>query len=118
MDIALYNEFKTSAHVNGLESYIYASIDRFANEPRYDKEHLIQDMYKGIVKYYNDIYKSINFMWATTIMSSENHNFLIKKALDKCSIGNNNISVVSHKILASFHNYAISGANMQTFPKY
>ncbi len=51
-------------------------------------------------------------------MASENHNFIIKKALDNYSIGDKNISVVAHKILASYHNYDIPGANMETFPKY
>ncbi len=58
----MYNEFKTSAHVNGLQAYIYAPIDRFANSARYDYKNLEKDIEAGITQYYRDIYKSMTFM--------------------------------------------------------
>lgn len=113
----LYNEFRTDAHVVGKISYFYNSIQKFITSPRFTRQELINAINESIKKYFHDIYKSMNFMWATTIMPSENHQFIIKSINDKFSIGESNLSLIAHKLLASYHNYNIAGANMETFPK-
>ncbi len=114
----IYNEYKTDAHTKGIISYLMHSINKFADEPRYNVEQFINDIKLDIINYYQDIYKSMTYMWATSVMQSEHHDIIIDKALKHYSINKNNIIMIAHYILSRYHNYAIAGATMDTFAKY
>ncbi len=115
----IFNDYLTDAHTEGLVNYIADVMHRFTKAPRMTTDQLLNEMLVSIKNYFRHIYNSMPYMWATTIMPSENHAFLIKSVLDGKFVGNN-MSLLSHNILASDHpnSYAIKGADMATFPKY
>ncbi len=116
----LTNEYDTDAHSLGLIHYINKSLSSFQSQPRMKLEVFYDSVKKEITNYFHELYNSMNYLWATTIMPSENHNFIIKKILDGKKIGNKSLSVLSHSVMQTLHPtaYVIPKANMATFPKY
>lgn len=79
-------------------------------------EDLISKSFELILGYYENLYKSLNFIWLTTLLPSEDHTNIIKfvkQAENK--IDNKNISLFFHNILNEVFNVKIISKSTDCF---
>lgn len=110
----IYNDYPTTQFSYMIERNINKTISDFLNDADKDLEILKKSIFESIIFYYHNLYKNMNYMFLTTIMSSENHKTIIN-AINKSDnwISDTNNYFFAHNILSEFldHNIILKNTN-------
>ncbi len=97
------NSFDTVAFPHLLDRRIYDVLSNFSTNVTMNIEQFKQALFNAIKNYFFDIYSSMNYMYLTTIMSSEDHSGIIKAVeKQKTKVNKNNQLFFAHNILREY----------------
>lgn len=112
----IYNDFETVVFDYVIERNIALTINEFLINPDQNLELLKESIFNSITNYYFNLYKNMNYMFLTTIMSSENHKTIIdvvQRSKEKIKESSNYF--FAHNILNEFLNEIIISGSLKCF---
>lgn len=77
-----YNQYNNSFSKFNYEYNLSNVLTNFSLKPKMSIIDLTNELYQIILDYYHNIYNSLNYIWLTTILQSEDHTSSIKSALN------------------------------------
>ncbi len=95
----IQNDYATSDFSFLWDKSLYGIFFEYINNVEENTDDLIARLYQSILNYYFHIFQSLNYMFLTTIMSSEDHSSIIHNVENHKHIEENNQLFFAHNVL-------------------